>query len=49
MRTEICYACKRERDGRWALIFSPPNEREECEKFHVCPDCFRIVISAVKA
>ena len=89
--TSLCHYCKKERDGKWALMFSEPDADAEiallrealmpfanppktsygariinescykkaqealshtsttakkCHKYHVCPDCFKAVVSS---
>ncbi|VVB80363.1 Uncharacterised protein [uncultured archaeon] len=36
----ICDKCKRELNDFGALLFSPPNEKNEVRKFHICKKCY---------
>ncbi len=32
--------CRREIEGKAALVFGPPNRRGYARKIHLCADCF---------
>ncbi len=40
----ICDFCKKELDDYGALLFSPPNEKSEVKKFHICRSCFNKIL-----
>jgi hypothetical protein len=44
-----CFACKKVRTGKWALLFGPPaisggTMGDGVWKLHMCPDCYRSLI-----
>ena len=36
-----CDSCERELDELGALLFSPPDENNNCTKYHICVYCFQ--------
>jgi hypothetical protein len=44
----ICDMCKKELTDYGALLFSPPNEKSEVKKYHLCKECFERVIKENK-
>ena len=43
--TPICDKCGRELTAFGAILFSPPNEKSEVKKFHICVDCYNAIAS----
>ncbi len=41
----ICDFCKNELNDFGALLFSPPNEKSEVQKLHVCKQCYGKMIA----
>lgn len=39
-----CDKCGKELDKFGAILFSPPNERSEVKKYHICVDCYQEMI-----
>lgn len=44
-----CSKCHRRLDQPGALVFSPPNERDKCKKWHLCRQCFEHVYALMTA
>lgn len=36
---DVCGFCRKERTGKWALLFSAPDKDDKVQKGHVCPEC----------
>jgi hypothetical protein len=36
----ICDKCKEELDDFGGILLSPPNEKSEVKKFHICKKCY---------
>ena len=36
----VCDICKTELDTSGGILLSPPNEKNEVRKFHLCVDCY---------
>lgn len=43
-----CYRCTRELEKPGALIFTPPDEKDNCTKYHLCPDCINYVMEDIE-
>ena len=41
--TPQCDRCKNEIAEFGGLLFSPPNEKNEVKKFHLCKNCYEII------
>ena len=44
----ICDKCKQELEEFGALLFSPPNEKNEVRKFHICKECYKEIEKTLK-
>jgi len=42
-----CDKCKRDLDKPGALLFSPPRNEKEVDKFHICVECYDKIVRAV--
>ena len=40
MINPTCDICHKELDDFGALLFSPPNEKGQCKKWHICKGCY---------
>jgi hypothetical protein len=40
----ICDKCKKELDDFGGILFSPPDENNKVEKFHLCRACYEEII-----
>jgi hypothetical protein len=45
----ICDFCKKELIDFGALLFSPPNEKSEVKKYHICKGCFKKILKEKNA
>lgn len=41
----ICDRCGQELTKFGALLFSPPDSSNEVRKYHICVDCYKLLIS----
>jgi len=39
-----CDKCKEELDDYGAILWSPPDGRGKCDKYHICLKCFDIIV-----
>jgi hypothetical protein len=44
----ICDFCKKELNEFGAILLSPPDERNNVKKYHVCKECYQKIISELK-
>ena len=42
--TPQCDRCKKELKEFGGLLFSPPDEKKEVKKFHLCKSCYEIIV-----
>lgn len=40
----ICDKCKKELTNYGGLLFSPPNEKREVQKWHLCNNCYQKIL-----
>jgi len=38
-----CCRCKKELDDYGAILLSPPDHEDKCDKYHICKVCFMLV------
>ncbi len=43
-----CDKCGKELRAFGAILFSPPNERSEVKKFHICAECYAELLETLK-
>ncbi len=39
-----CDICKKELKDFGALLFSPPAKNNKVKKFHICKNCYKLII-----
>jgi hypothetical protein len=44
----ICDKCKEELTDFGAILLSPPNEKSEVKKFHICKKCYKEIEQDLK-
>jgi len=43
-----CDKCGKELDAFGALLFSPPDRKNNTKKFHICVDCYKKIAASMK-
>lgn len=43
-----CDRCGQELTQYGALLFSPPNREGDVHKYHICVDCYKMIINEFK-
>ena len=43
-----CDKCKQDLDDFGALLFSPPDEKNNVKKFHLCKDCYNSLVQKLE-
>ncbi len=44
----ICDKCNKELTKFGAILFSPPDQKSNVKKYHICVKCFKEIIKAFK-